>query len=367
MNEYKTEEVEKAIQDAINETTAPNIFICGQSGVGKSSLINFIFKEDVAQTCDKEPCTKEIDYYKSQSINIYDSEGYEIGSEKQDRYEKLIFTDFLDKKNGLDKEDVHLIWYAVSGAGKRFTDLDKKLINKMMAAKYPVAILLTKIDELDETQLDDMMKSINSELPKIPVFRITTIDNKDVQEYCDITKLEAWSHEQLKPIYKERFVSGLKAGLAEKRKSANVVIGLATAAAATAAASPIPFSDAAIITPIQAGMVVKIASIYGLTAQSSSIVSLVSSLGISNLGRTLAGNLLKIIPAIGSFAGGLINAGVASALTAAIGKGLESICYENCEKHLSGLEPIFDIESILKSSQFTELVSTIFSKERKEA
>lgn len=235
-----------------------------------------------------------------------------------------------------------------------------------MAAKYPVAILLTKIDELDETQLDDMMKSINSELPEIPVFRITTINNKDVQEYCDITKLEAWSHEQLKPIYKERFVFGLKAGLAEKRKSANVVIGLATAAAATAA-SPIPFSDAAIITPIQAGMVVKIASIYGLTAQSSSIVSLVSSLGISNLGRTLAGNLLKIIPAIGSFAGGLINAGVASALTAAIGKGLESICYENCEKHLSGLGPIFDIESILKSSQFTELVSTIFSKERKEA
>lgn len=367
MNEYKTDEVEKAIQDAINGTTAPNILICGQSGVGKSSFVNFIFRKDVAETSDNEPCTEEINYHQSQSINIYDSEGYEIGSEKQNRYENLIFTDFLDKKNGLEEQDVHLIWYAVSGAGKRFTDLDKKLINRMMMAKYPVAILLTKIDELDETQLNDMLHSINLDLPETPVFRISTVDDKAVQKYCDATKLEAWSHEQLKPVYKERFVSGLKKGLKEKRKSANNVITVATVAAASAAVSPVPFSDAAIITPIQAGMVAKIASIYGLTAQKSSIVSLVSTLGVQNLGRSIAGNILKLIPGVGSVAGGLINASVASSLTAAIGKGLESICYENCEKHLAGLEPLLDIDSVLSSDILEELVSSIFAKEQEKA
>jgi uncharacterized protein (DUF697 family) len=265
-----------------------------------------------------------------------------------------------------DTEAVHLVWYAISGAGKRFTDLDIKLIKRIRDGGYPVCVLLTKIDELDEDELLSMVSSFNKELAGIEVFRLSVAakSNPDVAAFCDWTKLIEWSYSKLPEIFKLRFVSGLREGLELKHKQAIGVVVAATTAATAVGASPIPFSDAALLIPVQTGMIVGIAGIYGIHIGKSAITSLASGVGISALGKSIAGNLVKFIPFVGSFAGAMINASVAGSITGAIGTALSELCYKQCKDSLNGKPPAIDVETILTSPAFIANVLKI-AKENK--
>jgi uncharacterized protein (DUF697 family)/GTP-binding protein EngB required for normal cell division len=367
MKEYSPEEVNKKVQEMMGQQKVPNILICGQTGVGKSSVINYIFNDTVAVVGNGVPCTRDITLFKNDTANIYDSEGYEIGSKKQEHYEQLIFDDFLLKRKSAQGDDaVHLVWYAVSGAGKRFTDLDVKLIKRIKNEGYPVGVLLTKIDELDDSQLAEMVTAFRNELSGVEIFKLSieAKHNAEVARYCDWEKLEEWSNEKLPEVFRSRFVAGLRGGLDLKRKQAGAAIAGATAAAAAVGASPIPFSDAALLIPIQTGMIVGIAGIYGIHVGKAAIVSLTGSTAISSFGKSAAGSLLKLIPGVGTVIGGIINASVAGVITGAIGTALSELCYKQCKDSLDGKPPVLDIETILTAPSFIANVLKI-AKENK--
>jgi uncharacterized membrane protein YkvA (DUF1232 family)/GTP-binding protein EngB required for normal cell division len=174
----------------------PNILICGQTGVGKSSIVNFIFKKNAAQIGENaEPCTKGIDFCPGGLINFYDSEGYEIN--KTNEYEKLLFV-FLSERNDVN-HGVHMVWYAISGSGKKITEFDIEIVKKIADAGFPVCVLLTKIDELDADQLDEMSSIISSELGGYPLFRLS-IKNTGIQAYCEWNGLMDWSSDICKEV-----------------------------------------------------------------------------------------------------------------------------------------------------------------------
>ena len=97
------------------------------------------------------------------------------------------------------------------------------------------------------------------------------------------------------------------------------IIHTAAAAAATTAASPIPFSDAALLIPIQATMITSLYKANGANISQGFVKGVLKATVISNFGKSLAGNLLKFIPGVGTLAGGTINAGVAVGFTEALG------------------------------------------------
>lgn len=361
MKEYSRENIEQEVKKELSKLRAPNILICGQTGSGKSSVVNFLFKEDIAEISHGEPCTQDITLFKGNAYNLYDSEGYEIGSEKQDKYQKMIFDDFLEKKNNIKEDAVHLVWYTISGAGKRYTDLDIELINKIKSS-YKVCVLVTKIDELDENQLEEFTNKINGELHNVPVFRLSNDNNELIQKFCDWDNLIEWSMNNLDEIFKDRFVAGLRLGLEAKRKQANIVIGVAVTAAAGVAASPIPFSDSALLVPIQTTMIIKILGIYGIKISDSTIVSLTGSVAVSAFGKAMAGNLLKFIPGLGTVVGDIINAGVASGITGSLGKSLEVLCYNQCKNMLDGTPINIDLEEILQSVNFIKGIKDAINK-----
>ncbi len=92
-------------------------------------------------------------------------------------------------------------------------------------------------------------------------------------------------------------------------------------AAAAIGASPIPGSDAVLLTALQAKMINDVLSRYGVE---SSLVDLIQQIigarVVSMLGKAVAGNLIKLIPGAGSLIGGTINATVASSITYTLGK-----------------------------------------------
>lgn len=100
----------------------------------------------------------------------------------------------------------------------------------------------------------------------------------------------------------------------------HTIIHTAAAAAATTAASPIPFSDAALLIPIQITMITGLYKANGANISREVVEgALKNATIVSGFGKSLAGNLLKFIPGVGTIAGGTLNAGVAISFTEALG------------------------------------------------
>ncbi len=85
-----------------------------------------------------------------------------------------------------------------------------------------------------------------------------------------------------------------------------------------------PFADAALLVPTQISMIAGITVIFGLDISKSFLTSFVSSTigaaGATVLGRSIVSGLLKLIPGVGTVAGGLISGTTAGLITTALGE-----------------------------------------------
>lgn len=162
-------------------SVAYNIAVIGQTGVGKSSLINYLFGEEVCKTGIGKPVTTNgfhvvKHHIQDMPVNIYDSWGLEVGKEAQ----WLKELDAELQKRGIDKnatEWFHSVFYCISASGARIQDADVKTIKHLLDAKYKVSLILTRTDELNEEQEEEFKKAIQDvlkhsfkmALPIIPV------------------------------------------------------------------------------------------------------------------------------------------------------------------------------------------------------
>ena len=181
----------------------------------------------------------------------------------------------------------------------------------------------------------------------LPVFEVSTDPNLTL----DLEKLMTWAANQLDDTdLKEAFIASQMISLKAKREAATARIGFYALTAAGIGASPIPVSDAALLTPLQITMSTNIIHIYGMENIASISKALIGNIVISNLGKAFAGGLLKLIPGVGTLIGGAINAGVASLITSALGFAISEICYDSCKKIARGeyvdMTSMFDAETI---------------------
>jgi len=124
--------------------------------------------------------------------------------------------------------------------------------------------------------------------------------------------------------HRTAFTAAQKANIALKGKRARKYVKTAAATAAGIGGVPIPFSDAVLLIPTQVGMLASISSCFGLQLTTAFLGTLLaSSTGITGatfLGRSVASNLLKLIPGAGYVVGGLISGSTAALITTLLGE-----------------------------------------------
>jgi len=112
-------------------------------------------------------------------------------------------------------------------------------------------------------------------------------------------------------------------------KANNTVLGFVASTTATGAI-PIPFADAPLLIGEQVAMMTAINLIFDFDVDKDALKSLVTAAlgvgGVTVIGKTIASNLIKLVPGAGSVAGGVISGGTAGALTLALGKAYIEVC-----------------------------------------
>ena len=321
---------EQKFNEEMGKVVKPTILVCGYTGCGKTSLIQAICGKDTVpddRIGHGESKTKTFIPYRNAFINLWDSQGLEVGKD----------TKFVEDTKDLiarlkaDRDPhnhVHLVWYTVLGPLARVTELETKLIREVFSN---VIVVLTQKD-LTSLQKRDAMTKVLVERGVSPA-RILSVSEKDPESLRAVVAL---SMKLLPEAYRDAFRSAQLVDLKSKKYQAQIAIHSAAALAAAAAGkNSILFTDASIITPIQFTMIAAMAVIYGLPAEG--VKAAAAPIVAETAGVMAATSLSKLFPKYGKF----IQAGVAAALTEAIGQLVDSWMNHCCEARIKG-EPMPD-------------------------
>lgn len=309
----------------------PNILVAGGTGAGKSSLINLLFAGNLAPVGAGAPVTQEVTEYAGELVNIFDSPGYESGADSQSAFQNKVLKLITDSKQSADKR-IHMAWYCISLGNGRVLDIDTDTIKSIEKQGVPIAIVLTQADAATEEDAQALRKTVSEACPSITIFETST----DAALGLGAEPLLNWAAVNIDSAVRTAFVASAKGAIPLKLAEGKKVVLTHIASAATIAASPIPFSDAPLLLANQAAMIARLANIWNLPGMQTIASGGLAGQLATQLGRTLAGNLLKLIPGFGTIAGDAVNATVASSFTAGIGYGVNDVCSRIYRDQLNG-------------------------------
>ncbi len=323
-----------AINERIRNLKNLNIIIAGKTGVGKSTLINSVFREQLAETGMGKPVTTHMRKItkKGFPLTIYDTRGFELGKDAQKEVKKEVVETI---REGLAEKDVnkaiHCIWYCINTASNRIEPEEiewlRDFSEENRVIQVPVIIVLTQA--FSKKKADEMRKAILDEnLDVVQVVSVLAEDYEIDEDYVvkayGLDLLIRVMSESLPDELQDTLQNVQKASLEEKKRHAQAVVATATAAAIAEGATPIPLADCAVLIPTQVAMIASITALFGLDVSKSIIMGFISSTigtsGATVLGKTVVSSILKFVPGVGSAAGSAISGATAGLITTALGE-----------------------------------------------
>ena len=294
-----------AINDKINNLKQLNIIVIGKSGVGKSTLINSLFRGDFADTGLGRPVTQEIrkivksDY----PLSIYDTPGFELSSDQQDNVKdeviKLISEGY--SSNDINKT-IHCIWYCINvGANRTFDSSEvewlKEFSEKNKNSKVPIIVVLTQsVPRKKALEMKNHVEQENLDICKVvPILaQDMDFDEEYVAKSFGLDTLINVMSEVLPSELQDTLQNIQKVSLEAKKKHARAAIATAVTASFGEGFAPIPFADAFLLVPTQVAMISAITVIFGLEINKAFLTAFVTS----TLGSGSAHSSVKLLSLI---------------------------------------------------------------------
>ncbi len=325
-------------QRAMEQLGHANILISGQTGVGKSTLINAVFRVPLAKEGTGKPVTRHVQRYEVAGVpvTIFDTPGIELGQAKRDvirEYRRTI----SQSRKGSPSDVIHVAWYCVDAGQARVQDYDVEIV-QALADEVPVILVLTQcIDEERANALEQTIKAEQLEIDGEPVRTLARERKIGGQTLAPrgLEELVQRTNDILPEAVRRAFANAQGVVIQLKANQARAIVGASAVTAAGIGAAPIPVPDAAVLMPVQLGMLASITAVFGIDMSNERAVSLIRGLvgqgGVTVVGRQIAANLLKVIPGVS-----VINAAVAGSLTAALGEAHVQLCSEILKRRAAG-------------------------------
>ena len=308
-----------------------NILVAGQTGVGKSTLINAVFGEQFAQTAAGRPVTQRAQWFASDSVplRILDTRGLEA------KDYAITLNDLRAEIEACraqkdERDQIHMAWVCIASPSSRVQDCEVDIVRVLNKHDIPAIIVLTKDDDDEEFAgiVGGIMDERRAQFTAIVPVRALS---KPKRAAAGLEDLVVATFTALPTAHKAAFAAAQKINRDMNKSAAEEYVIAASSAAAAASVIPIPFADMATLAPIQASMLVSVSTAFGLTLERSQIMQLITTilgcLAITVAGGWAVGNLLKFIPGPGSAIGAVLNAGMAGAMTQTLGKTYINFIY----------------------------------------
>ncbi|MDO8150187.1 GTPase [Isoptericola sp. b408] len=334
-----------------------NLAVLGNTGAGKSSLVNAIFGEIRAEVGVGAPVTQEVTAHDNEAgtLRLYDFPGFELGKNGRDPV-TIIKDELSTIQKGPEEDRIHLAWFCWDQGPRRVEDAHRAAIAELEARKVPVIAVVTKVRDDELAEIEEFGRWIRNHVAGLwshdtgsPIVCLT----RSKAPSAGLVQLLDESRTAADATFRDAIDAAQKLDAAAKRRAARGLIAAAAGSAAAAAAIPVPVATAAVLAPIQLGMMGQIARMYGLNLKGVlGGGTALLQLALQLTGRAAVASLVKVVPGAGS----VINAAVASAWTYAAGEAWLYLCDGIASRKIDPdqVGPVFDylqpiIEAVLKS------------------
>ncbi|SDC30829.1 Uncharacterized conserved protein, DUF697 family [Pelagirhabdus alkalitolerans] len=366
---FHNQELE-SLMESIRSRRPPRLILVGRTGVGKSSLINAIFGQYLAETSPVEIGTKDVQSYTYESdgetlFEVMDTRGIaESVSTSQTSAEK-------DLVKAIETFQPDAMLFVMNATERAHMDNDFKAVQylqKQANAPIPLVTVLTHVDHLEPARIKNPSEypaikhqHINDKVEKveqlidqfdvdskaiIPVsayiewdsFEPHTLTETEQRELSitfdgryNMDALIDFFEQNLQP---EASIHLLMSARIERaiQKMTKQLIQAFSVAASTVALTPIPVSDMSVLIPLQIVLVTFIAYLSGAEVSKSTAKDFVLSLGgVGAMGysfRMIAQQGSKFLNLILPGSGSVISSTIAYSGTYAMGKAAEAYYIE---------------------------------------
>lgn len=216
-----------------------NILLCGKTGVGKSSLLNYLLGEDAAGVGHGRPETQEGIFkhpplhHNNISLTIYDTYGLE--PDKEEKWREIIEKEALRNQKNNVRDWFHSVVYCVDAQRARIEDFEvQQILRPLMRNGNRILFVLTK-SSLDVHKTDATERVLRQHFPGATVVRVESVVSEtytgkteqkgreellekfllNMRENILYTAITKYQREAIKDVRK-KFVSGVMGYYDEK-------------------------------------------------------------------------------------------------------------------------------------------------------